>query len=64
MFEEDYRGSVDLYAQRLNSNGVRQWGSGSGVAICTAGSEPALPAIAGRRGRCDHHLAGTARGQQ
>jgi hypothetical protein len=45
VFEEDYRGSVDLYAQRLNSNGVRQWGSGSGVAICTAAQSQRFPAI-------------------
>jgi flagellar hook capping protein FlgD len=45
VFEEDYRGNVDLYVQRINSSGSRLWGSSNGVALCTAAGNQRFPAI-------------------
>ena len=42
---EDYRnGGMDVYAQRVDAAGARQWGAGS--AICTAASDQRYPALA------------------
>ncbi|MFN8587099.1 MAG: FlgD immunoglobulin-like domain containing protein [Candidatus Eisenbacteria bacterium] len=41
----DFRsGNYDIYAQRLNSNGVAQW-TANGVALCTAANEQSHPVI-------------------
>jgi len=41
----DYRGAdTDIYAQRVNSNGVVQW-TANGVVICTASSSQGMPQI-------------------
>jgi len=40
----DYARGMDIYAQRIDSNGVRQWGD-YGVAVCTADSNQEYPAI-------------------
>ncbi len=43
---EDYRnGNEDLYAQRLSSTGVLQWGGNNGVAVVTAASYQQTPRI-------------------
>jgi len=43
--EEDYRGHVDLYIQRLGPTGAQQWGGGNGVALCTASGDQRFPSI-------------------
>lgn len=49
MVWEDYRdGAADIYAQRMNSVGERQWfvsGSGNGIAISTANGQQEKPVI-------------------
>jgi hypothetical protein len=41
---DDRSGDSDIYAQRLNSNGVAQW-TANGVALCTAAGEQSHPKI-------------------
>ncbi len=45
---QDYRngiGNLDIYAQRLNANGIEQW-QASGVVVCNATLDQSMPAIA------------------
>lgn len=42
---DNFSGSTDVYAQRIDSNGAVQW-TGSGVAICTATDNQEVPKIA------------------
>jgi len=43
---EDYRSGIpDIYAQRVNASGVRQWAA-NGVALCTAASDQSEPMVA------------------
>jgi len=43
-WQEGWNWQYDIYAQRIDSNGVRQWGD-YGVAVCTTGSDQMVPAI-------------------
>ncbi len=44
-WQDSVSGNWDIYAQRINSSGVKQWSAG-GVAVCTAANEQKNPKIA------------------